>query len=72
MQIRVVHGLGWVEIFQFLVGWVAVVLEIWSANSALSRLTNSSCIGLGRVWSKFSLVMSWVGSGHTKWTHGQL
>jgi len=31
-------------------------------------------IGLGRVGSNFfSLVVgNWVGSGHTKWTHGQL
>ena len=42
-----------------------------------------SCIGLGRVGSKFfhwywvglgwvSQLMGWVGWGHTKWTHGQL
>ena len=33
-----------------------------------------SCIGLGRVKSKFSTCsgLGWVGLGHTKWTHGQL
>jgi len=42
-----------------------------------------SCVGLGQVGSKIfhlhwvglgwvSQLMGWVGSGHTKWTHGQL
>ena len=51
------HGSGWVESFQFAVGWVgstiAIVLKIWSADSALSRLTDNSCIEFGRVGSKF-------------------
>ena len=37
-----------------------------------------SCIGLGPNFSTYSglgwvsQLMGWVGSGHTKWTHGQL
>jgi len=59
------HGSGWVESFQFAVGWVgstiAIVLKIWSAHSALSRLTDNSCIGLGPNFSTCS-GLGWIGS----------
>jgi len=61
-------GSGWVEIFQFLMGWVgstiAKVLNFWKAyvHALKARLDKIwlhravkyvSCIGLGRVGSKF-------------------
>jgi len=85
------HGLGWVEIFQLLVGWVHYrkILKLWNdyVNAFKARLDKIwlheavkfiSCIGLGpnfRTSSRLgwvSQLMGWVGSGHTKWTHGQL
>jgi len=74
---------GWIEIFQFSVGWVgstiAKVLKFWKdCVNAFKALLDKiwlhqavkfvSCIGLGWV----SQLMGWVGSGRTKWTHGQL
>jgi len=63
-------GLGRVgsRFFQFSVGRVgstiAIVLEIRSAKSALSRLTDNICIGSGRI-QFFPLVMVWVGLGQS-------
>ena len=79
-------GLGWVEIFQFLVGWFGLGLPCTKStkkvrkdyvNAFKARLDTIwlhqavkfvSCIGLGWV----TQLMGCVGSGHTKWTHGQL
>ena len=78
--------MGWVEIFELLAGWVGSTIEkilqlrngyvnafkaqldkIW-LHQAVKFI---SCIGLGRAGSKlFPLLVGWVGSGHTKWTHG--
>jgi len=36
-------------------------------------IANDSQYWVGSGWGQiFSLVVGWVGSGHTKWTHGQL
>jgi len=54
--VELTHGLGWIG------STIAIVLKIWSANSALSRLTDNSCIELGRVGPNFfPLVVGWVG-----------
>ena len=37
----------------------------------VSRFFSLWLVGLGWV-QVFSLVVGWVGSGHTKWTHGQV
>jgi len=42
-------------------GWVALGPNFSTCNGL-------GWVGLGRV----SQLMGWVGSGHTKWTHGQL
>ena len=79
-------GLVWVGLgrnFAVFNGWVgstiAKVVKFWKAyvNALKARLDKIwlhravkyvSCIGLGWV----SQLMGWVGSGHTKWTHGKL
>ena len=79
-------GLGWVHYSKSTKIWKDYVNafearldEIWLHQAAKFV----SCIGLGRVGSIFfhllwvglgcvNQLMGWVGSGHTKWTHGRL